>query len=343
MPPRLSICALALLLTTARLQTQPAGKPVPVTPDNFTRAESDMYFADVIKNAGGVGKLRHIREVTPVDRQPVVRPNRDTLYSSGVFDLDEGPVTITMPAAGRRFMSLMAINEDHYVVGEVRYAPGEYTFGKKGVGTRYVMLGMRTLVDSNDSQDVQQAHRLQDAIRIRQTGSGTFTVPTWDQASQKKIREALLQLNETLTDTVRMFGAKSDVDPVRHLIGTAMGWGGNPEKDAFYLPTTPAKNDGSTVHRLVVKEVPVDGFWSITVYNREGYLQANPLKAYSLNNITAVKGSDGSVTVQFGDCDGQSPNCLPIVAGWNYLVRLYRPRREILDGSWKFPQAEAPK
>jgi hypothetical protein len=203
------------------------------------------------------------------------------------------------------------------------------------------MLATRTLVDPNNPHDVQQAHRLQDAIRIRQAGVGTFAVPTWDQASQKKIREALLQLNETLTDTRRMFGAKSDVDPVRHLIGTAMGWGGNPEKDALYLPTTPPKNDGSTVHRLVVREVPVDGFWSITVYNREGYLQANPLNVYSLNNITAVKDSDGSVTVQFGNCDGKRPNCLPIVAGWNYLVRLYRPRSEVLDGRWKFPQAEA--
>ena len=46
------------------------------------------------------------------------------------------------------------------------------------------------------------------------------------------------------------------------------------------------------------------------------------------------------VTVQFGGCDGKTPNCLPITPGWNYLVRLYRPRKEILDGSWKFPEAQ---
>ena len=33
-------------------------------------------------------------------------------------------------------------------------------------------------------------------------------------------------------------------------------------------------------------------------------------------------------------------HCLPIMEGWNYAVRLYRPRPEILDGSWKFPSAE---
>jgi hypothetical protein len=138
-----------------------------------------------------------------------------------------------------------------------------------------------------------------------------------------------------------MFGSKNDVDPVRHLIGTAMGWGGNPEKDAFYLPVTPARNDGTTVHRLTVKDVPVDGFWSVIVYNAQGFMEPNPYNAYSLNNITARKATDGSVVVQFGGCDGKIPNCLPIVKGWNYLVRLYRPRAEILNGTWKFPEAQA--
>jgi hypothetical protein len=43
--------------------------------------------------------------------------------------------------------------------------------------------------------------------------------------------------------------------------------------------------------------------------------------------------------VQFGGCDGKIPNCIPIVEGSNYTVRLYRPRPEILSGKWKFPEA----
>jgi hypothetical protein len=89
-----------------------------------------------------------------------------------------------------------------------------------------------------------------------------------------------------------------------------------------------------------VKDVPVDGFWSVIVYNAQGFMEPNPYNAYSLNNITAQKGADGSVVVQFGGCDGKIPNCLPIMNGWNYLVRLYRPRAEILDGTWKFPEAQ---
>jgi hypothetical protein len=160
-----------------------------------------------------------------------------------------------MPEAGKRFMSLEAFNEDHYVVGNVQYGVGQYTFDRQKVGTRYMLVGIRTLVDPDEPTDVKQVHALQDAIRIVQKSSGKLELPTWEQASQNKVRDALLQLNETLTDTKRMFGAKDEVDPVRHLIETAMGWGGNPEKEAMYLPITPAKNDGTTIHRLSVKDV----------------------------------------------------------------------------------------
>ena len=150
-----------------------------------------------------------------------------------------------------------------------------------------------------------------------------------------------MQLGTTVSDTRRMFGAnENEVDPVRHLIGSAMLWGGYPEKDALYLPITPARNDGTTVYKLAVKDVPVDGFWSVTVYNDEGYLEPNQYDAYSVNRTSAKKGADGSVAIQFGGCDGEIPNCLPIMKGWNYTVRLFRPQSEILDGIWIFPEAQ---
>ena len=132
-----------------------------------------------------------------------------------------------------------------------------------------------------------------------------------------------------------------EVDPIQHFISAATTWGGNPRKDAIYLNFTPPKNDGNTIYKLNVKDVPVDGFWSISLYNADGYFQKNELNAYSLNNITAKKSADGSVTIQFGGCDGKVANCLPIMKGWNYTVRLYRPRAEILNSKWKFPQPQA--
>ena len=326
----------SFLLLTSTAQAQ---SPLPVTVDNFARAESDLYLGNSVKDAGGTGRLSHHREPIQVDKQAVIRSNRDTLYSALVLDLDAGPATITLPDAGKRFRSMQVINEDHYVVGKVEYGAGSYTLDRNKAGTRYVLVALRTLVDPNDPKDVEKVHALQDAIKVSQKAPGKFEIPNWDAASQKKVRDALLVLSSTTAGFKNAFGAKGQVDPIRHLIATAAGWGGNPDKDATYLSVTPEKSDGNTVYKLTVPgNVPVDGFWSISLYNAEGYFEKNPYNAYSLNNLTATKSADGSTTVQFGGCDGKIPNCLPIMKGWNYTVRLYRPRPEILNGKWKFPE-----
>jgi len=311
---------------------------LPVTPDSFCRAESDLYFSRIVAN-GGFGRFDHTRAPTPLDKQTVIRLNRDTLYSAAVFDLEAAPVTITMPDAGERFMSLQAINQDHYV-HDVVYAPGPVELTREDVGTRYVVVAVRTLVDPDDPEDVAEANALQDGIIVEQAGEGTFEIPQWDKQSQDKVRAALLDLAETLPDSRDMYGSRETVDPVRHLIGCALGWGANPATEALYLNVVPALNDGETVYRLSVGEVPVDGFWSISVYNATGYFEPNPRDAYTINNITAEREQDGTVTVQFGGCEGEAPNCLPTPPDWNYMVRLYRPGAAILDGSWQFPHAE---
>lgn len=312
---------------------------VPVTVDNFVRAETDNYLATNAKEAG-LGKLSHHREPASIDNQTVIRLNRDTLYSFGVFDLAAGPLTITLPDAGKRFMSLEIINEDHYVPF-VAYDDRPHTLTEKNVGTRYVMVAIRTLVDPNDPKDLDEVHKLQDAIKVSQKEVGKLELPNWDQASLKEVRDALLVLAKHTDGFRHAFGTKDEVDPIKHLIGTAAGWGGNPDKDATYIGENVPKNDGATIYRLHVKDVPVNAFWSVSVYNAAGYFEKNPYNAYSLNNITAKKDPDGAVTIQFGGCDGKIPNCLPIMPDWNYTVRLYRPRAEILHGTWKFPEPQA--
>jgi hypothetical protein len=84
----------------------------------------------------------------------------------------------------------------------------------------------------------------------------------------------------------------------------------------------------------------VDAFWSVTVYTAEGFFNPNPLHAYSINSVTGKKGTDNTITIQFGDCSKDTANCLPVTPGWNYMVRLYRPRQEILNGTWSFAVPE---
>lgn len=322
-----------------RWHRNPEGKVI-VTPDNFIRAESDMYMAGQV-NDGAFGQFKHTREVAPVDRQLIVRLNRDTIYSSGVFDLDAGPVTITLPDPGERFLSALVINEDHYNPF-VFYGGGTHTLTRENVGTRYVMVAVRILADPDDPEDMREANALQDSITAGQPGGpGSFEIPDWDPVSQKQVRDALIALSETIPDLRYAAGPDEDsVDPVRRIAAAASGWGLNPDKDAVYLNVFPEQNDGSTPHRLTVGNVPVDAFWSVSVYNADGYFDPNDLNAYSVNSVTGERREDGSIVIQFGDCEANTPNCLPVTAGWNYMVRLYRPRQEILDGSWSFPVAE---
>jgi hypothetical protein len=312
--PCIRICAgLLLTLTTAALAlgqsapSTPTGNSVPVTADNFIRAESDTVFTGLVAQ-GGFGKFFHNRQLTPIDNHVVQRANRDTLYSTGVFDLDAGPVTITLPDAGKRFLTMIVIDEDHYVFTVV-YGAGSHALTRDQIGTRYAVAAIRTLVDPNDPKDVAQVNALQDAVKVEQPGGpGKFEVPNWDKASQKKVGDALVVLGETIPDWRHAAGHSNEVDPVRHLIVTATGWGLNPDKDAIYLNVTPAKNDGATIYKLEVKDVPVDGFWSISLYNAEGFFEPNNLNAYSLNNLTASKSDNGSIAIQFGGCDGKLPN-----------------------------------
>jgi hypothetical protein len=310
-----------------------------VTVANFARAESHMYFAKMV-TGGALGRFVHIRTPTPIDKQDVIRMNRDTLYSSALFDLDVGAVTITLPDAGKRFMSLLVIDEDHYTLPVV-YAPGSFTFTREQVGTRYILALVRTLADPGSTADVKAANAAQDEIRVQQAAQGTFEIPNWDSAERDEIRKLLLALAAKAgpTDKER-FGPRDKVDPIQHLLATAAGWGGNPREGAVYAFGAPKANDGKTVHRLTVRDVPVDGFWSITVYNAAGFMEKNKAGSYSTNNLTAKPNDDGSFTLEFGSSATKSPNYLFTPKGWNYIVRMYKPRKPVLDGSWQFPEPQ---
>ena len=227
---------------------------------------------------------------------------------------------------------------ERYDLSSVDIGGGEGSHASSVPQDRYTVDKPRDLVQSVADIDDADLLALELADQIEQARSGAFEVPRWDTASQDKARDALSVLG-ALGGTVNRFGNKGEVDPLDFVIGAAIGWGGNPRSAADYQSFYPTQNDGKTVYRLTVKDVPVDGFWSISLYNAKGFFEKNDLNAYSANNLTAKPNSDGSFTVQFGGCTKETTNCLPIVAGWNYTARLYRPRAEILNGSWKFPEA----
>ena len=287
-----------------------------------------------IENLGCFGKFIHLRKPYDVNNQVTVRANRDTLYSLGVFDL-RSPLTVTLPNPKGRYQSLMVVSQDHSITAF--YSPDEVTLAEENVGTRYALLVIRTFMDPNDETDMKAAHQLQDEIHIKQADTGSFEIPDWKKEEIEETRNAIMVVASMITDSSPCFGKKEELDPVYWLIGAAYGWGGLPASVATYVNVVPEKNDGRTAYTLTTKDVPVDAFWSVTLYDGNGWMPVNPYNAYSFNNITAQKNEDGSITIHFGG-DPNQPNFLPIVPGWNCVVRLYKPREEILNRTWKFPQ-----
>lgn len=329
----LGATALAICLT------MPANAAETVTVDNFVRAETDEIMKAYVAS-DGFGQFSHVRLPTPLDEQNVIRMNLDTLYSFAVFDLTN-PVTITKPDSDGRFMSMLVINQDHSMLPVIHEA-GEFTYTQEQMGTRYMIIVMRTFADSTDDADVAAANALQDKLVATQDSVGTFEIPEWDTDSLGEVRDAVLTLALTRTDTKPYFGDKEKLNPLYHLLGTAVGWGGNPPEAAMYAMGLVDQNDG-TPHTVTVKDVPVDGFWSLTVYNKDGFMEANDLNVNAYNNVTAAPNDDGSFTINFGGCDDDRINCIPITDGWGYAVRQYQPQQEIIDGDWNFPVAEVAK
>ncbi|WP_322922022.1 DUF1254 domain-containing protein [Nocardioides renjunii] len=288
-------------------------------------------MADLQRDAGRVNQFMHNREPAAIDKQTVIRLNRDTLYSFAVVDISAGAV-LTVPDAGDRYLSVMVVNEDHYI-NRVLHDAGDHHLTAEELGSPYVVVAARTLVDPRDPDDLAAVAAVQDRLGISAASGRPFGLPDYETGSFDRTRSALLALAAEQASFERSFGRQEDVDPVRHLIGSAAGWGGLPDAEAAYVGVAPGLPVGE--YELTVPvDVPVDGFWSISVYNADGFFEPNVHDAYTVNSITAARNGDGSVTVRFG---GSGENSIPVPEGWNYLVRLYRPRPEILSGAWSFP------
>ena len=330
----LAVIALAMLAVSAPAFSE--DKPVFVGPHNFVRAETNRYMESLVNRASH-GEVYSRREPTDLASQHVIRMNLDTLYSMGVFDMEAGPVTITVPTApDGRYVSAQVLNQDH-LTAKVFYS-GTHTFTAKDVGTRYAAVLVRVFANAVDQDDISYANEVQDMIETSQPSMGEFTVPEYDDESFDETRKLLLRLAALARGNfgVKM-GTADEIDPVSHLIITAVGWGLLPESAADYFGGQPEPGNKDIPHELILKDVPVKGFWSVTVYNKRGFMVPNELGVNALNNVNATKSADGSYRIQLGGCKADTVNCIPTPENWNYTLRTYQPGEEILSGKWKAP------
>lgn len=306
-----------------------------VTPDTFIRAESDRYFAGIQQQAGGVNKLFHFRQPTPLDHQTIVRMNKDTLYSMGIVDT-AGGATITMPSipAGR-YASIYLVDNDHYVPFVI-YEPGTHELPRD---TRYVGIGVRIQIfDPDDSDEITLVNELQDQFTISAKSAEAFAPPAWDQDSLNALRAEYEREFQTYERWPADWqGRRGEVDEASRHLAAAGAWGLFPVQDATYIGYS-GNHDAATCHTATYDVPDNDAFWSITVYGSDGYMKSNDS---IVNSSNAIMNDDGTFTVDFGPPEscGDVPNRLDVSGGWNFLMRVYRPGPTVLDGTYKLPRA----
>lgn len=305
-----------------------------VNASNYNKIESSSQIITYQNLAGGINLWHHITKPTATDKQTTIRMNRDTLYSIAIIDISQN-AEITLPDVGERYISLAIQNEDGYIT-DVYYGGGTYKINKEEIGSDYVMAFVRILLDSKDEVDMKKVNDFQKEYKIQASSNIPFVAIDFDNNSFLQIRNALLDLFSLTKNTHNMFGKAEEVDPILFLVGTAGGFGGLPEKDAVYLNETPKVKAKHL--SLTLKDVPVDGFWSITVYDKDGYMFDSEYGSSNINSLMAKANEDGSYTINFVESIKGLPNSLAIEDGWNYIVRLYKPRKEILSGEWKVPK-----
>lgn len=307
-----------------------------VTRDNFVRAETDRMFHDIAALSGGkVNQFAHIRAATPLDQQTVVRMNRDTLYSGAVIDTGGKGATITIPKMPEgRYASVLLIDNDHYAV-DVLYDPGVH---KVPAASRYVAALVRIQIhDMRDAKEAALVNRLQDQFKIEASSAEPLPPLVWDDTSLSAVRTELESGAQQFANWEGAMGQRGKVDPKKHLYAAAAAWGLFPEAHATYFTYNGGHPDSGCF--TATYQVPKNkAFWSITMYGKTGFIES---ENSVLNSSNVKLNRDGSFTVFFGSKEacGDVPNRLDAPAGWNIMMRVYRPDPSILGGGYKLPPA----
>jgi hypothetical protein len=333
----LALVAMGTLLcwsTASDLRAQNTD-PVKVTPETYIRAETDRQFGEIVQMAGGINRFYHFRSPTPLDKQNVVRMNRDTLYSMGVVDTSKG-ATITVPELPKdRYASVYLVDNDHYCPFVI-YTAGTHELPKD---TKYLGIGIRIQVfNPKDADEVTLVNKLQDQFVIKANNADPLPEFKWDRQSLKTLTTQYEKDSAKYSSWKGMQGPRGKVDEKTRHIAAAAAWGLFPEWDATYLNYS-GGHDPKVGHKATYKVPDNKAFWSILIYGNDGFIKSEN----SLVNSSNVKlNPDGTFTVYFGSKElcGDVPNRLDVTEGWNFLMRVYRPGASVLDGTYNLPKPE---
>ena len=306
----------------AAIHADDAGEKIPVTMDNYEEAESDLAFYNVTKLVGMNTFFHFPTGAFDLDNQTVVRMNRDTYYSAAVIDTTQG-ATVTIPETNGRYLSVMVVQNDHYI-DQVFLEPGTHEITSD---TDFAMVAMRIRANQNDPDDGDAIAALRAGVKLEVGGNASHVRPNYDMEQLVALRDELTVEGTKLGTLMGMQGAHGTIERMMHLYGTAIGWGLLPDAQAQYLGSAKFSNDGCYMASYDAPPFNEPGFFSITIYDAEGWIyDENGI----LNEFNMNLNDDGSFDAYFGEC-GDVDNNLPTVDGWNYILRIYEPKLDELQ------------
>ncbi|NIO39501.1 MAG: DUF1254 domain-containing protein, partial [Burkholderiales bacterium] len=196
------------------IDREPASRndQVPVTLENYKTAESDLAFNNVTKFVGTNKWLHSPADSLDLNRQTVVRMNRDTIYSGAVVNVSEG-ATITLPESDGRYISAMVVQNDHYI-DQVFKTPGEHVIE---AATDFVLVAVRIRSNPEDPQDTDTIRSLQQKLRISAKATDPHVMPNYDMEQLLALRNELAAEAATKGSLNNMSGARGTVDERMHL------------------------------------------------------------------------------------------------------------------------------
>ncbi|WP_436489890.1 DUF1214 domain-containing protein [Chitinophaga sp. ARDCPP14] len=297
-----------------------------VTMDNMVRAETAKYLAAETIEAGP-NKFRHERNGIDLKNQTIIRSNFDLIYSYAVYDASGG-ITITNPQYDL-YQIVQVIDENHVTVG-VCYPGQTLTIGKKDLSYGdHVYLFMRTQPRSYDEKGMEEMRKRQDAIVVTAGASNPYvSAVKYDVSSFNKLRNELIHraISEGVIEKGFVDNIKDTLTPQYQMINLA-GWGGLPAKHAYYFVVVPGDEGAKNAEHSSVTFKKPDlqygraGYWSITIYDEQGWVVTDP---FNTNSAKAKPNPDGTITLNFNGSDSDINN-IKVPKNWNALFRCYLP------------------
>ena len=306
----------------AAIHADDTGEKIPVTLENYEVAESDLAFYNVTKLVGMNTFFHFPTGAFDLDNQTVVRMNRDTYYSGAIIDTTQG-ATVTIPETNGRYLSVMVVQNDHYI-DQVFLEPGTHEITSD---TDFAMVALRIRANQSEPGDDEAIAALRAGVKLEVGGNASHVRPNYDMEQLVALRDELTVEGTKLGTLMGMQGAHGTIEPMMHLYGTAIGWGLLPDAQAQYLGSPKFANDGCYMASYSAPPFNTPGFFSITIYDADGWIYTED---GILNEFNMSLNDDGSFDTYFGEC-GDVDNNLPTVDGWNYILRIYEPRLDELQ------------